>query len=558
MKAKRFVWGAAVLVIAALLLWRTAVTPGSIDDPAAYTCAVYSTPLSLLPPIIAILLALVTKEVYTSLLIGIAAGAVLYANGNLELALNTMFFHPEGGLVYQLSDPWNVGILVFLVMLGILVALMNKAGGSAAFGRWASSHIKTRAGAQLATILLGVLIFVDDYFNCLTVGSVMRPVTDRQRVSRAKLAYLIDSTAAPVCIIAPVSSWAAAVTSSVPEEMNINGFTMFLRTIPYNYYAILTLVMLVFLALTGTDYGPMALHERNAARKGDLYTTPDRPYGDDTDEEATGRGTVADLLAPVLVLIAACVVGMVYTGGFFSGVDFITAFAGCDASVGLVLGSSVALAFTFVFYLSRDILSFRDFTSCIPEGFKEMVAPILILSMAWTLSGVTGLLGAKYYVADLVQGSAGALQYLLPVLIFAVAIFLAFATGTSWGTFAILVPIVCNAFPSGEMLVVSIAACLSGAVCGDHCSPISDTTIMASAGAHSNHVNHVSTQLPYAMTVAGVSAACYALAGGVEAVLGGKGGVWASLLLLAAAVCIELAVLSVLRAKLASKEPVRL
>ena len=558
MKAKRFVWGAAVLVIAALLLWRTAVTPGSIDDPAAYTCAVYSTPLSLLPPIIAILLALVTKEVYTSLLIGIAAGAVLYANGNLELALNTMFFHPEGGLVYQLSDPWNVGILVFLVMLGILVALMNKAGGSAAFGRWASSHIKTRAGAQLATILLGVLIFVDDYFNCLTVGSVMRPVTDRQRVSRAKLAYLIDSTAAPVCIIAPVSSWAAAVTSSVPEEMNINGFTMFLRTIPYNYYAILTLVMLVFLALTGTDYGPMALHERNAARKGDLYTTPDRPYGDDTDEEATGRGTVADLLAPVLVLIAACVVGMVYTGGFFSGVDFITAFAGCDASVGLVLGSSVALAFTFVFYLSRDILSFQDFTSCIPEGFKEMVAPILILSMAWTLSGVTGLLGAKYYVADLVQGSAGALQYLLPVLIFAVAIFLAFATGTSWGTFAILVPIVCNAFPSGEMLVVSIAACLSGAVCGDHCSPISDTTIMASAGAHSNHVNHVSTQLPYAMTVAGVSAACYALAGGVEAVLGGKGGVWASLLLLAAAVCIELAVLSVLRAKLASKEPVQL
>ncbi len=558
MKAKRFVWGAAVLVITALLLWRTAVTPGSIDDPAAYTCAVYSTPLSLLPPIIAILLALVTKEVYTSLLIGIAAGAVLYANGNLELALNTMFFHPEGGLVYQLSDPWNVGILVFLVMLGILVALMNKAGGSAAFGRWASSHIKTRAGAQLATILLGVLIFVDDYFNCLTVGSVMRPVTDRQRVSRAKLAYLIDSTAAPVCIIAPVSSWAAAVTSSVPEEMNINGFTMFLRTIPYNYYAILTLVMLVFLALTGTDYGPMALHERNAARKGDLYTTPDRPYGDDTDEEATGRGTVADLLAPVLVLIAACVVGMVYTGGFFSGVDFITAFAGCDASVGLVLGSSVALAFTFVFYLSRDILSFQDFTSCIPEGFKEMVAPILILSMAWTLSGVTGLLGAKYYVADLVQGSAGALQYLLPVLIFAVAIFLAFATGTSWGTFAILVPIVCNAFPSGEMLVVSIAACLSGAVCGDHCSPISDTTIMASAGAHSNHVNHVSTQLPYAMTVAGVSAACYALAGGVEAVLGGKGGVWASLLLLAAAVCIELAVLSVLRAKLASKEPVQL
>ncbi|HIV50161.1 MAG TPA: Na+/H+ antiporter NhaC family protein [Candidatus Faecalibacterium intestinipullorum] len=558
MKTKRIVWGAAALAVVALLIWRTAVTPGTIEDPASYACAVYSTPLSLLPPVIAILLALITKEVYTSLLIGIATGALLYANGNLELAINTMFFNTEGGMIYKLSDPWNVGILVFLVMLGILVALMNKAGGSAAFGRWASSHIKTRAGAQLATVLLGVLIFVDDYFNCLTVGSVMRPVTDRQRISRAKLAYLIDSTAAPVCIIAPVSSWAAAVTSSVPEEMNINGFTMFLRTIPYNYYAILTLVMLVFLALTGTDYGPMALHERNAARKGDLYTTPDRPYGDDTADEVAGRGSVADLLAPVLVLIVSCVVGMVYTGGFFSGVDFITAFAGCDASVGLVMGSSVALAFTFVFYLSRDVLSFKDFTACIPAGFKEMVAPILILTMAWTLSGVTGLLGAKYFVADLVQGNAGVLQYLLPVIIFVVAIFLAFATGTSWGTFAILVPIVCNAFPSGEMLVISIAACLSGAVCGDHCSPISDTTIMASAGAHSNHVNHVSTQLPYAMTVAAVSAVCYALAGGIEAVLGGKGGVFASLLLLVIAVVIELVVLGVLRRRFAAKETVQL
>ena len=557
MKTKRIVWGAAALAVVALLIWRTAVTPGTIEDPASYACAVYSTPLSLLPPVIAILLALITKEVYTSLLIGIATGALLYANGNLELAINTMFFNTEGGMIYKLSDPWNVGILVFLVMLGILVALMNKAGGSAAFGRWASSHIKTRAGAQLATVLLGVLIFVDDYFNCLTVGSVMRPVTDRQRISRAKLAYLIDSTAAPVCIIAPVSSWAAAVTSSVPEEMNINGFTMFLRTIPYNYYAILTLVMLVFLALTGTDYGPMALHERNAARKGDLYTTPDRPYGDDTADEVAGRGSVADLLAPVLVLIVSCVVGMVYTGGFFSGVDFITAFAGCDASVGLVMGSSVALAFTFVFYLSRDVLSFKDFTACIPAGFKEMVAPILILTMAWTLSGVTGLLGAKYFVADLVQGNAGVLQYLLPVIIFVVAIFLAFATGTSWGTFAILVPIVCNAFPSGEMLVISIAACLSGAVCGDHCSPISDTTIMASAGAHSNHVNHVSTQLPYAMTVAAVSAVCYALAGGIEAVLGGKGGVFASLLLVIAVV-IELVVLGVLRRRFAAKETVQL
>ena len=510
MKNKNLSWVGALFVFA-LLLWCTAVTPGKVADPATYTCAVYSTFFSLLPPVIAIVLALNTKEVYTSLLVGIASGALLYANGNLELALNTLFFNEDGGMITKLSDSGNVGILAFLVMLGILVALMNKAGGSAAFGRWASTHIHSRAGAQFATLLLGVMIFVDDYFNCLTVGSVMRPVTDRQKVSRAKLAYLIDSTAAPICIIAPVSSWAAAVTSSVPEGSGINGFTMFLRTIPYNYYAVLTVVMSLFLIFTGAEFGPMKLNEDNA-KNGDLFTTADRPYGDDVDDGSDTNGHVIDLLAPVLVLIAACIFGMVYTGGFFEGVDFITAFADCNASAGLVLGSSIALLFTFVFYRVRSVMTFQDFAACIPEGFKAMVSPMLILSLAWTLSGMTGLLGAKYYVANLLGNSAAALQYLLPVIIFLVAVFLAFATGTSWGTFSILIPIVCHAFPEGEMLVISIAACLSGAVCGDHCSPISDTTIMASAGANCNHIDHVSTQIPYAVTVAAICFVNYILA----------------------------------------------
>ena len=553
MKNKNLSWAGALLVFA-LLLWCTAATPGKIADPATYTCAVYSSALSLLPPVVAIVLALNTKEVYTSLLVGIATGALLYANGNLELALTTLFFNEDGGMVSKLSDSSNVGILVFLVMLGILVALMNKAGGSAAFGRWASTHIHTRAGAQFATLLLGVMIFVDDYFNCLTVGSVMRPVTDRQKVSRAKLAYLIDATAAPVCIIAPVSSWAAAVTSSVPEGSGINGFTMFLRTIPYNYYALLTLVMILFLIFTGTDFGPMQLNERNAIN-GDLFTTADRPYGDDVDDGTETKGHVIDLIAPVLVLIAACIFGMIYTGGFFEGVDFVTAFADCNASAGLVLGSSIALLFTFVFYRVRQVMTFQDFAACIPEGFKAMVSPMLILTLAWTLSGMTGLLGAKYYVASLLSGSAAALQYLLPIIIFVVAVFLAFATGTSWGTFSILVPIVCHAFPDGEMLVVSIAACLSGAVCGDHCSPISDTTIMASAGAHCSHVNHVSTQLPYALTVAAISAGCYVLAGVGEAVLGSNANVFSSLILLAVAIAVELVVLSIVRIRTGHARP---
>ena len=549
MKKVNLSWVGALLVFA-LLLWCTAATPGKIADPSTYTCTVYSTVLSLLPPVVAIVLALNTKEVYTSLLVGIATGALLYANGNLELALNTLFFNEEGGMIYKLADSGNVGILVFLVMLGILVALMNKAGGSAAFGRWASTHIHTRAGAQFATLLLGVMIFVDDYFNCLTVGSVMRPVTDQQKISRAKLAYLIDATAAPVCIIAPVSSWAAAVTSSVPEGSDINGFTMFLRTIPYNYYAILTIIMALFLIFTGTEYGSMKLHEDNA-RNGDLFTTEDRPYGDDIISASDTSGHVIDLIAPVVVLIAGCIFGLIYTGGFFDGVDFVTAFADCNASMGLVLGSSIALLFTFVFYRVRNVMTFQDFAACIPEGFKAMVSPMLILTLAWTLSGMTNLLGAKYYVASLLSGSAAGLQYMLPVIIFLVAVGLAFATGTSWGTFSILVPIVCHAFPQGEMLVIAIAACLSGAVCGDHCSPISDTTIMASAGAHCSHVNHVSTQLPYAMTAAAISAFCYVITGVAQAFLGSNASLLTSLVLLGIAIFLELVVLNVIRVRVA-------
>ena len=487
----------------------------STVDAETYKPAVYSTAYALLPPVIAIGLALITKEVYSSLFVGIVMGAGLYANGNVELLLNTLLFNKDGGMVTKLADSWNVGILMVLVILGIMVALMNRVGGSAAFGQWASQNIKSRIGAQLSTIALGVLIFVDDYFNCLTVGSVMRPVTDRHQVSRAKLAYLIDATAAPVCIIAPVSSWAAAVTSSVPKGSDINGFAMFLNTIPYNFYALATLLMMVLITVFNYDFGPMKLHEENAI-KGDLFTTAARPYGNADDEIKNPTGSVIDLVCPVAILIVCSIIGMIYTGGFFEGASFVDAFADADASKGLVLGSIVTFVLVFIFYMTRDVLSFEDFTACIPAGFKAMVAPITILTFAWTLSGMTGLLGAKFYVQELVAGSAGALKMFLPAIIFLVAIFLAFSTGTSWGTFAILIPIVCNVFTdasSYEMLIISIAACLSGAVCGDHCSPISDTTIMASAGAHSDHVNHVSTQLPYALTAAAVSFVGYLLAG---------------------------------------------
>lgn len=514
MKKKGLIFLIAAIAILAVFIGISLNTPGTVDA-ETYSPAVYSTIGALLPPVIAIILALITKEVYSSLFVGIISGALLYSNGNLELMINTFLYNGDGGMVYKLADSWNVGILIFLVVLGILVALMNKVGGSAAFGQWASDHIKTRVGAQLATMALGVLIFVDDYFNCLTVGSVMRPVTDRHKVSRSKLAYLIDATAAPVCIIAPVSSWAAAVTSSVPDDSGINGFAMFLKTIPYNFYALTTLLMIILITVFKIDFGAMKTHEMNAI-KGDLFTSEDRPYGDVDDEPTTPRGAVIDLIFPVAVLIICCIIGMIYSGGFFSGENFIDAFAGADASMGLVFGSMVTLIITFCFYMVRGVMNFKEFTDCIPEGFKAMVSPILILTMAWTLSGMTGLLGAKYYVHDVLAASAGGLKMFLPAIIFLVAVFLAFSTGTSWGTFAILIPIVCNVFSvsdSYEMLIISIAACLSGAVCGDHCSPISDTTIMASAGAHCNHVNHVSTQLPYALTAAAVSAVGYVIAG---------------------------------------------
>lgn len=506
------------LIIAVILLasvfYLGAGQPHTVDA-KTYHPAVYSTAWALLPPIIAIGLALITKEVYSSLFTGIVVGALLYGNFNLELTLNTFLFQSEGGMVSKLSDSWNVGILIFLVVLGILVALMDKVGGSAAFGLWAAKNIKSRVGAQLSTILLGILIFVDDYFNCLTVGSVMRPLTDRHNISRAKLAYLIDATAAPVCIIAPVSSWAAAVTSSVPPDSGINGFSMFLKSIPYNFYALTTIFMMVLIAVMNCDFGPMKLHEDNALN-GDLFTTNDRPYGDDIETKDNGLGGVIDLICPVVILIFCCIMGMVYTGGYFSGESFVNAFANSDASKGLVIGSIITLLLVFLWYMTRGVMKFTEFTDCIPEGFKQMVAPILILTMAWTLSGMTGLLGAKFYVHDMVAASAGAVKMFLPVIIFLVGFFLGFSTGTSWGTFAILIPIVCNVFSDAstyEMLTISIAACLAGAVCGDHCSPISDTTIMASAGAHCNHVNHVSTQLPYALTAAGVSAVGFLMAG---------------------------------------------
>lgn len=511
MNKKKIVISVMTIAVIGLIIY-TFMTPVDMSALDNYTSSVYGQVWSLLPPALAIILALITKEVYTSLLTGIITGALLYSGFNLELMINTMFFNENGGMTAKLSSISNIGILLFLVMLGILVALMNKAGGSAAFGRWAAEHIKTRIGAQLATMMLGIVIFVDDYFNCLTVGSVMRPVTDTHKVSRAKLSYIIDSTAAPVCIIAPISSWAAAVTSSVPDDSDINGFTTFLKTIPYNFYAILTLIMVLYVIIRKVDFGAMRRHEINAIN-GDLYTTPERPYKDEEEIVADKNGKVRYLTVPVMVLIGCCITAMLYTGGFFSGKSFVQAFSESDAAVGLVIGSAVTLFITFIMYMFEEVLTFQEFTDCISEGFKAMVAPILILTLAWTLSGMTNLLGADIYVAGLVAGWAGALQNFLPAIIFVVAMFLAFATGTSWGTFGILIPIVIGVFPTGEMLVISIASCLAGAVCGDHCSPISDTTIMASAGGQCYHMNHVTTQLPYVLVAASISFAGYIIAG---------------------------------------------
>ena len=473
---------------------------------------------SLLPPIVAIGLALITKEVYSSLFIGVITGGVIYSaatDGGFEGVSNVVI---KDGLIGNISDEYNVGILIFLVVLGIVVVLMNKAGGSRAYGEWAVEHIKSRSGACFSTFLLGVLIFVDDYFNCLTVGSVMRPVTDKFNVSRAKLAYFIDATAAPVCIIAPISSWAAAVSGTVE---GVNGIKLFVSTIPYNLYALLTLLMVTFMCFNEIDYGPMKQHEENA-KNGDLFTTPNRVNAEDVP--AIGlHGSVLDLVLPVVILIVCCVTGMIYTGGFFGGESFVNAFANCDASYGLSMGSIFALLLVIVYFLIRRTLSFHQMMESVVDGFKQMVPAIMILTFAWTLKSMTNLLEAGEFVSGLVA-NAMTVRVLLPVILFVVAIGLSFATGTSWGTFGILIPIVTNVFSADlagaaetgdipALVVICISACLAGAVCGDHCSPISDTTIMASAGAQCNHVNHVSTQLPYAFTVAGVCAVGYLVAG---------------------------------------------
>ena len=497
-----------VFLMSLLILCCSSTTVFAADTSAEYVPQLYATIWSLVPPVVAIVLALITKEVYSSLFVGILIGGAFWSGFKPEATILHVF---QDGVVGVLTDSYNMGILVFLVILGVMVCMMNKAGGSAAFGRWAKEHIKTRAGAQLATIALGVLIFIDDYFNCLTVGSVMRPVTDSHNVSRAKLAYLIDATAAPICIIAPISSWAAAVTGFVKGE---DGFSIFIRAIPYNYYAILTIIMMVTLVLAKEDYGPMKAHEKNAI-EGDIFTTGDRPFENATENAIYNKGKVIDLVFPILSLIVCCVIGMIYSGGFFSGTGFVEAFSGSDASVGLMLGSFFAMVITIVFYAVRKVLRFSDSMACIPEGFKAMVPAILILTFAWTLKAMTDSLGAAPFVASVMNSAAGGLMNLLPAIIFLVGCFLAFATGTSWGTFGILIPIVVAVFQGTNetMMIISISACMAGAVCGDHCSPISDTTIMASAGAQCNHVNHVSTQLPYAMTVAAVSCITYVIAG---------------------------------------------
>lgn len=463
---------------------------------------------SLLPPLLAIALALVTKEVYSSLFLGILSGALLFTGYNPEQSINHIF---KEGIFRVLSDTGNVGILCFLVILGMMVQLMNRTGGSRAFGNWAREHIQSRKASMFATMALGCLIFIDDYFNCLTVGSVMLPVSDEARVSRAKLAYLIDTTAAPICIIAPISSWAAAVSGFVEGE---NGMKLFVETIPYNYYALLSICMMIFLIALNLDFGPMALHEKNAVEKGDLFTTEERPYGEGGEKEET-EGKIMDMLFPVISLVIFCVIGMIYSGGFFSGTDFVTAFSQSDAPTGLVFGSFTALLFTLAYYIIRQSITFHDAMECLPEGFKQMVPAILILTFAWSLKAMTDSLGAREFVAGLVEGSAGAMLSFLPAFVFLIAVGLSFATGTSWGTFGILIPIVVGVFQKSDysMMILAMSACMAGAVCGDHCSPISDTTIMSSAGAQCVHLNHVGTQLPYALLVAAVSVFAYILAG---------------------------------------------
>ena len=531
-----------VLAVAAIAILTALLGPAALAEAAEgenYVSNMYGTFWALIPPVVAIALALITKEAYSSLFIGIVVGALFYANFQPVMALDTLV---NLGFIGSLADRWNAGIFLFLVILGIMVALINQSGGSAAFGRWAQRNIRSRVGALLATFVLGVLIFVDDYFNCLTVGSVMRPVTDQHKISRAKLAYLIDATAAPVCMIAPISSWAAAVSSVAADLGTVSGIELFVRAIPYNFYSLLTMVFVVALALMKFDYGPMKLAEAKAMLQGDLGAIEDN----DVAATENPRSRVLDLVLPVICLIVLCILGMVYVGGLFQGAGFVDAFANTDASVGLPWGAIIALILTIIYLVARRIMTFKEAMACIPKGFIAMVPAILILTFALTLKGMTGLLGADEYVAGLMKHAAAGLANFLPAVIFLVACFLAFATGTSWGTFGILIPIVLPIFQnSPELLTIGISASLAGAVCGDHCSPISDTTIMASAGALCDHVSHVSTQLPYAITVAALSFVCFILAGLIQ-------NAW---ICLAIGIALTIGVLFILRAATSKKKP---
>lgn len=498
-----YVFGLAALFITAMPI----IAMAADSKPA-----LYATGWAVLPPIVAIGLALITKEVYSSLFIGILAGGLLYSGMDFSKFMNHVMID---GFVTSLSTPGNVGILVFLVILGMLVSMMNLSGGSAAFGSWAAQKIRTRRGAEYSTVALGLMIFVDDYFNCLTVGSVMKPLTDKYNVSRAKLAYLIDATAAPVCILAPISSWAAAVSGFVQGK---NGLSVFIQAIPYNFYALLTIAMMFMIITMNFDYGKMAVYEKNAAEEGDLFTVKDAAaLKNDDAADTVHHGTVIDLVFPVIVLIISCVIGMLYTGGFWKGKAFVDAFAGCDAATSLVLGSTVALVITVVYYLIRRVVPFAELMECIPEGFKSMVSPILVLSMAWTLKGMTDSLGLARFVANMMDKVPGGFVVIIPALFFVVSCALGFASGTSWGTFGILIPIALAVTSNRpDMMIVLISACMAGGVCGDHCSPLSDTTIMSSAGAAVRHLSHVETQLPYAVTVLCVSTVSYIIAGIME------------------------------------------
>ena len=543
-KSTKVAYLVAIAIIVALLAFLGISYAGG-TAPEGYTTPIAGTFWSLLPPIVAIGLALISKEVYSSLFLGCLVGALLVANFNPWNTVVTLV-GGDYGLICNVGDSWNIGILIFLVILGIMVDLMNKGGGSAAFGRWATKSVKTRCGAQLMSMLLGILIFIDDYFNCLTVGSVMRPVTESHHISRAKLAYVIDATAAPVCMIAPVSSWAAAVSGYVEAE-GVSGIQLFIAQIPYNYYCLLTLVMVATLAILNLDYGPMLKHEYNAQVKGDLFTTEERPFaGADDYEEGTAKSSVLDLLVPVIVLIITCIIGLIWTGGFFDGETFLDAFANSDASLGLCVGSMIALVFTFLWFWLRGAIGFEKSMESIPAGFIQMIAPILILCFAWTLGTLTKSgLGSGDFVTNLLA-DADKLANFLPTIIFLIACAIAFATGTSWGTTGILAPIAVQVFPYEQdptLCVIGLAAVCAGAVCGDHCSPISDTTIMASAGAHCFHMNHVSTQLPYAITVVAVSMVGFLLAPFIK--------VW--YLCLAIEIVLMLAVLLVIKAIVAKK-----